>query len=500
MTTSRRVLIIDDERQVREQIEKALSALDVTCEFAETGEEGRKRAEDLRVGAVVLDVRLPDASGVEVLRQLHERRPELRVIVLSASTDQERVLDALRLGACDYLAKPLHEEELQLAVGRALEGHALEARWQSLRGRLHGLGARLAELSRLAAQGDAAALAPAVAETLAEVMAARRSSLLLADPTGETLRVAAAIGCDVEPDEIEAMKVDECVAGLAMARGQALLLDDVASDERCAGRARRGRYQTPAAALAALEDDAGPFGVLCAADRESGGRFEDEDLALLRILARQVAPWLAEPAVDLTAEAEAAEAAPPPAAIDGDVERAELAREICDAMTAEMEPERVLGASLRAVARALEAGPVSLHLADGISGELLLECECADLGPVDRPRLPRDRGLTGGVLQTGRLVATDAPQSDARFDPDVDTPSGGEALPLLCLPLRVRGKVLGVARVFLRPGASASAATGEVLAASLSAAVRNALLYRSLLESIDDLARARRESGGERST
>ena len=67
---------------------------------------------------------------------------------------------------------------------------------------------------------------------------------------------------------------------------------------------------------------------------------------------------------------------------------------------------------------------------------------------------------------------------------------------MLCVPLRLRGKVLGLFRGFPSRGVGASARTGEILSATLSAAVRNALLYRSLLESIDDVAEARREAGG----
>jgi hypothetical protein len=66
------------------------------------------------------------------------------------------------------------------------------------------------------------------------------------------------------------------------------------------------------------------------------------------------------------------------------------------------------------------------------------------------------------------------------------------------IPLRVRDRVLGVARVFPAESVGASARLAELLAAPLSAATRNVLLYRSLLESVDDLARARRESEGRR--
>ena len=85
---------------------------------------------------------------------------------------------------------------------------------------------------------------------------------------------------------------------------------------------------------------------------------------------------------------------------------------------------------------------------------------------------------------------------DPRFDPDMDTPEGGAVGPLLCVPLRLRGKVLGIARVFPADGVRPSARSGEVISAALSAAVRNVLLYRSLLESIDEVARVRRSHRG----
>ena len=165
-------------------------------------------------------------------------------------------------------------------------------------------------------------------------------------------------------------------------------------------------------------------------------------------------------------------------------------------LAVEVEPQRLVEATLRPVARALPAAPVSLYLIDNATGELRLEGQYDETGRGDRKSLPRQRGLTALVLQTGRVVATDRPQNDPRFDPDVDTPENGVAGPLLCVPLHWRSKVLGVVRAFPQGGAAASARTGEVISAALSAAVRNVLLYRSLLESIEDLAEARREARG----
>jgi DNA-binding response OmpR family regulator len=493
MTAPRaRVLIVDDERFFREAIRAALAELGVVCDLVATGEEALKAAEDPRVGVVVLDVRLPGVGGIQVLERLRARRPALRVIVTSAHTDQELVLEALRLGASDYLAKPLHDEELRLAVRRAVDAHAVESRWESLRGRLHLLSARTDELDKLARATEVgarrAALAAPVAEAVAEVLAATKTSLLLADDSSSVLEVIAATGEGRDPREMSESRVGVNVAGLAIQEGYPLLIDDIERDERCKGRTRQYRYGSASVALAPLVGAGVPFGVLCATDREGNLPFEDEDLALFRILALHASALMAPARRTAPQQGDAPEGA-------GD-EMVELARAICDAVTNEVEPERLIRAALRPVAQALSASPVAIHLLDGRSGELVLEGERDEGGISDRPRLPRDRGLTGMALQTGRLVAADHPDSDSRFDPEVDTPQGGGVGPLLCIPLKIRGKVLGVARVFPSQQVGASARAGEVLAAALAAAVRNVLLYRSLLESIEDLARARRESGG----
>jgi GAF domain-containing protein len=141
----------------------------------------------------------------------------------------------------------------------------------------------------------------------------------------------------------------------------------------------------------------------------------------------------------------------------------------------------------------LPASPVALYLIDNRSGVLELEGQAASDGPPDREQLDRAEGLTGTVLQTGNLVATDHPDKDPRFAPDADTPADGSIRPLVCVPMLMRGKALGVLRAFPLAVGAAQPRTAEILAAATSAAVRNVLLYRSLLDSIDEVARARRE-------
>ena len=492
------VLVVDDERFFREAIRDALAEAGIACETVEGCEEALEAVEDPTFGVVVLDIQLPDRGGLELLRRIHDSRPALRAIVLSTHTDQELVLEALRLHACDYLAKPLHDEELILSVHRALQGYAVEAGWESLRDRLAALETRMAELAELARSSEPGSrldwITARAAESAGEILGAAKTSIMLLESGGGELRVAAATGQKLAPSEMEPVVVGEGVAGVALSAGEAIVLDDVEVDLRFAGRSPVDRYVSGSLAVVPLIGVDGPLGVLCATDRDGGARFGRDEIALLRILALQVGQLISqvtEPEKNAVDGDETHPVALDPGSpgCENDVE---LARSICDALTQEIEPERLIQAALRPVARLLPAAPVSLYLIEG--GELVLEGQCGDEGAGDRARLPADRGLTGTVLQTGRLVATDRPESDPRFDPEVDTPEDGAVGPLLCVPLRLRGKVLGLARAFPCEGSGASAASGEVLSAALSAAARNVLLYRSLLESIDDVAEARREA------
>lgn len=498
-----RVLVVDDERFFREAIRDVLAGAGIACVLAADGSEALELAAGPEVGAVVLDVRLPGMDGIEVLRQLRELRPSLRVVMLSAQTDQDLVLEALRLGATDYLAKPLHDEELVLSVRRALEISQLALRTERLRVHLHHLDQRMAQLNGLATRspGEQESLRNGTVEAVAEVLGADKTSLMLLDPDGGRLRVVAAHGRKLAVEDFDPVELGQGVAGLALSRAEPLLVEDVARDGRFVPRESDDPYQSRSFAVAPILAGERSLGVLCATDPRHRGPFDADDLALLRILAQHaarlldVAPAAPAPAGPAAEEISVDGLTVPFGDEHGAEREAELARAVCEAMVAEVEPTRLFDAALAPIAEELEA-TAALYLRDAATGDLVREGQAdRDLEP-DRERLPAGRGLTGTVLETGRPVATDTPDADPRFDAEIDTPASGVEGPMLCLPLRFRGKTLGVFRAFPARSGHTSPRTGEVLGAALSAAVRNVLLYRSLVESIEEVARARREARG----
>ncbi|MEE8164284.1 MAG: response regulator [Myxococcota bacterium] len=494
------VLIVDDEVFFREAIDEILSAAGFQTGMAEDGKSALEKVADPSIGVVVLDVRLPDLDGIQVLARIREMRPAMPVIMLSASTDQEIVLEALRLGASDYLAKPLHDEELVLAVGRARDRYEVVEGRRRLRARIdrfvEGLEA-LSRIVRLAEPGDrVSVLRQGIVDSVGAVLEASRISLMLLDPVQELLCVVASRGSVVELESLTACKIGEGPAGVCFAEGSVMCVLDAAEDDRFEGRSAR-EYASSAFVVIPLVCLGVPVGVLCVTEAQDADDIFLEEISLLRLLGMQISEFLAaDPEVEQlleSAEVMDADGVDPlrTATHDGD---AEIARVVCEAVAAEPEPGRMLHRALSAVSSQLAAAPVALFMLCPDGSTLELEAE-ADGGVVrDRASLPAGQGLAGMACQSGQLVAVEQPEQDARFAADIDTAADGQIRPYLCLPLSLRGNVVGLLRVFLEAGQPASPRTAEVLAAAFSAALRNVLLYRSLLESIDEVAQARREA------
>ncbi|HYS06934.1 MAG TPA: sigma-54 dependent transcriptional regulator [Candidatus Dormibacteraeota bacterium] len=116
------VLVIDDEKNIRALLAKVLSQDQVEVYSAGTGAEGMQMADEHEPDLVLLDLRLPDTSGLEVLRLLRARHPEAIVIMMTAFGQVESAVEAIKSGATDYLEKPFDRlDKLRVAVGRALE-------------------------------------------------------------------------------------------------------------------------------------------------------------------------------------------------------------------------------------------------------------------------------------------------------------------------------------------------------------------------------------------
>lgn len=122
--TDRRILVVDDEEPVRNMFALCLSER-YECVTAANFEEALAHLAHTPFALVISDVIMPGRGGVELLREVQMRYPDTAVIMASGVDRTQRVLDAVRLGAFDYLIKPVELDTLELSVERALERRAL---------------------------------------------------------------------------------------------------------------------------------------------------------------------------------------------------------------------------------------------------------------------------------------------------------------------------------------------------------------------------------------
>src|SRR6516165_7125002 len=113
-----KVCIVDDSPEVRESVvDYITSAQDFECVGAfETGEEALKSIPGLEPDVVLMDINLPCMSGIQCVRKLKDRMPNLQVMMLTVYENTERIFQALSAGACGYLLKSTPPEQLLEAI------------------------------------------------------------------------------------------------------------------------------------------------------------------------------------------------------------------------------------------------------------------------------------------------------------------------------------------------------------------------------------------------
>jgi DNA-binding NtrC family response regulator len=118
--TEARILIVDDEPIVREAICDWLVDAGYSVKTAGTGEEALEIVAQQDFRLVILDVRLPGKTGIRVLQEMKEMKPDIKAIIITAYASPDMRTEAMKLGAIHYLTKPIAPDQLEKLVQDAL--------------------------------------------------------------------------------------------------------------------------------------------------------------------------------------------------------------------------------------------------------------------------------------------------------------------------------------------------------------------------------------------
>ncbi len=178
-----KILIVDDDKLLQASLDDILSESYDTL-IAGSGEEALRLFKSRPLDLVLLDIRLPGINGIETLRRMKEIGGEAVVIMMTAYEDVKSVISSMKMGAFDYLVKPLDIEELEVIIDKALENLKLKREVEELRRQF----VKEYNLDDIVAQSNAMKLALRLADTIAR---SHDTTVLIEGETGTGKEVIA---------------------------------------------------------------------------------------------------------------------------------------------------------------------------------------------------------------------------------------------------------------------------------------------------------------------
>ena len=142
------LLIVDDERSVRESCREVGAALGFNTQIADSAEHAYRILDSTSVDIVLLDLRLPGTNGMEVLREIKRRRPDTVVVIMTGFATVQSAVQAMKAGAYDYVTKPFNFDELRLVLDRVTAHLKMATENRILREQVkskHGFGAMVGQ-------------------------------------------------------------------------------------------------------------------------------------------------------------------------------------------------------------------------------------------------------------------------------------------------------------------------------------------------------------------
>jgi DNA-binding NtrC family response regulator len=120
------VLIVDDEKNIRLTLSQTIEPLGLRTDTAANGDEALAKLEKENFGLLLLDLRMPGMGGMEVLRRVRELRPDISIMIITAYGTVDLAVEAIRLGAVDFIQKPFEPHEIRAIVLRMLDREKLD--------------------------------------------------------------------------------------------------------------------------------------------------------------------------------------------------------------------------------------------------------------------------------------------------------------------------------------------------------------------------------------
>jgi putative nucleotidyltransferase with HDIG domain len=302
-----KILIADDNESLCRVLEELLLEEGYEITIVHRGDDALLELQRQPHQLALLDIRMPGLNGIEVLQEIKTTFPGTDVIIITSHASVDSLVEAIRLGAQDYLIKPFEDLDIvSHVVRKSITKRRLQDENKKLYGELKANNIKLKEsIQRLSSLNNTSKalhsflelddLLKSFVEIVANELDANRVSLMLLDKETNELMIEAAVGLDEQLVKSVRINVGEGIAGTVVQEGQSVLVKDIESDPRFAKSNNDDAYNTssfisaPILLSVPITYQQKTFGVINVNDKRTGGVFTDDDLNFVANLASQAA-------------------------------------------------------------------------------------------------------------------------------------------------------------------------------------------------------------------
>jgi putative nucleotidyltransferase with HDIG domain len=288
------VLVVDDDALIREIAKDILDIASYRVLTAKDVPECLNILRKEKIDAFLLDVVLPGESGLKMVPKINDISPDSAIIIMTAHASTEAAIEAIKVGADDFIRKPLQEDELSHAIKKAIDKKALLLENRTLTQRLEGRLKKLELFKNISKEISSTLDLPKLLEEIMQstkaAIGAEACSVLMYDEATGNLVFEVALGKKGEDVEKIRIKPGQGIAGWVFEHKESLLVGDVQKDTRFFQAVDKNTgFETRSMVVSPLIVKDKTLGVIQVINKVHGGRFEIDDRDTLTTLSGQIA-------------------------------------------------------------------------------------------------------------------------------------------------------------------------------------------------------------------
>jgi signal transduction histidine kinase/DNA-binding response OmpR family regulator len=469
MSSPDRVLIIDDDVLIQDLLRACLAPRGYQMVFAGRGQEALELLKSGQFAVAILDIMLPEINGMEILRRVQGQIPETEIIVLTGHASLETAIEAIRLGAYDYITKPFSIDVVRSTVKRAIDKQRLQTRLAAIQDLSHEMALSL----------DVAQVAKATLDIVERVLELEHGELWLINEEQGYLYPVVIRGARKDRLPRLLLHGEKGITVVVAREGTALYVPDTQQDPRYLnfGTTNRSELAVP------LKVKERVIGVLNVESVEVDA-FNYSDERLLSTLAAQAAIAIENARLYESIQQELTERKRAEKEIMQRNRELAALNEIGQAITSSLDLQETLTLITSHTARLLDVMGASLILVDEADDNLLFVAGTGgDADSMLGRRLAIDQGIVGWVVQHGEpLLVADVTQ-DPRWFSGFDQEGVFTTHSILCVPLQSKGHTIGALEAINKKNGSFDQDDLWLLsslAAPAATAIENARLFEQV--------------------